>query len=96
MLEQALREINNNSVAIDIYIWLAYRLHSLKPGELTLIRWPALAAQFGSNYLRIRDFRRFFRTPLRLALAVYPDARVDIGENGLILWNSKPPILRRA
>jgi hypothetical protein len=94
ILEQALREINNNSVAIDIYIWLAYRLHSLQKGP-TLARWPALAAQFGSSYLRVRDFKRFFKGPLRLALAVYPDARVEIREEGLALWPSKPPVLKR-
>jgi hypothetical protein len=96
VLEQALREISNNSVAIDVYIWLAYRLHSLKQKEATLVRWPAIAAQFGSSYLRIRDFKRFFKSPLRLALAVYPDARVDIREEGLVLWHSRPPILKRA
>jgi hypothetical protein len=95
VLEQALREINNNSVAIDIYIWLAYRLHSLHQKEPILVRWPALATQFGSNYLRIRDFKRFFKDPLKLALAVYPDARVDVTDEGLLLWHSRPPILGR-
>jgi Plasmid encoded RepA protein len=94
VLEQALRQINNNSVAIDVYIWLAYRLRTiLKP---TFVRWPALAAQFGSNYTRVRDFKRGFKEPLRLALAVYPDARVRIEEEGIILETSRPPILERA
>lgn len=93
ILEQALREISNNSVAIDTYIWLAYRLHSLtKP---TTIRWPALAAQFGSNYTRERDFKRGFRDPLKLALAVYPDAKVDINDDGLVLYPCRPPVLER-
>ena len=34
VLEQALCQINKNSVAIDIYIWLAYRLHSLSEKEI--------------------------------------------------------------
>ncbi len=94
ILEQALRQVINNSVAIDVYVWLAYRLHSLM--QPTLVRWPALAGQFGSNYARSRDFKRGFKDPLRLALAVYPDARVEIREDGLVLHPSRPPILERA
>jgi hypothetical protein len=93
ILEQALRQVINNSVAIDIYVWLAYRLHSL--AQPTLVRWPALAGQFGSNYTRGRDFKRGSKNPLRLALAIYPDARVEIEEDGLILHPSRPPILER-
>jgi hypothetical protein len=94
ILEQALRVIGNNSVAIDAYIWLAYRLHCLtKP---TFVRWPALAHQFGSGYRRARDFKRRFTEPLRLALAVYPDAHVEFQEEGLTLHPSRPPILERA
>lgn len=94
ILEQALRVIGNNSVAIDTYIWLAYRLRALsKP---TLVRWPALANQFGSGYGRARDFKRRFTEPLRLALAVYPDARIELVEEGLVLHPSRPPILERA
>lgn len=94
VLEQALRQINNNSVAIDTYIWLAYRLHSLT--RPTPIRWPALAAQFGSNYQRLRDFKRAFKEPLKLALAVYPDAQVSVDDEGVTLRPSRPPILERA
>lgn len=94
ILEQALRAINNNSVAIDTYIWLAYRLHSLT--KSTFVRWPALANQFGAGYGRVRDFKRRFSEPLRLALAVYPEARVEFQDEGLTLHPSRPPILERA
>ena len=32
---------------------------------------------------------------LKLALAVYPDAKVDISDDGLILYPSRPPVLER-
>src|SRR3954452_12874302 len=93
ILEQVLRVIGNNAVAIDTYIWLAYRLRAIsKP---TLVRWPALAGQFGSSYGRGRDFKRRFTGPLRLALAVYPDARVEMVEDGLLLHPSRPPVFER-
>jgi hypothetical protein len=88
--EPALRQIQNNSTSIDIYIWLAYRLHSLtKP---TTITWPALFEQFGAGYSRLRDFRKRFSEALLLALAVYPDAKVESDEQGIVFYPSPPPI----
>src|SRR5215210_3461471 len=50
--EAALRAIGPRSLVIDIYIWLAYRLHALKKdAEIT---WPALYAQFGAGVARLR------------------------------------------
>ena len=47
--ESAIRAISNNSQALDIYCWLAYRLHSLdRPCPIT---WTALHAQFGAGVL---------------------------------------------
>jgi hypothetical protein len=94
ILEQALRQLSRHSVAIDVYIWLAYRLHSLPENDAILARWSSLAAQFGAGYNRIRDFKRFFQTPLRLALAVYPEAKVEIVEEGLMLRRSRPPVAK--
>jgi hypothetical protein len=45
--EPAIKAISNNSQALDVYCWLAYRLHVL-PAQRT-ISWPALYAQFGST-----------------------------------------------
>lgn len=91
--EPALRHIQNNSASIDIYIWLAYRLHSLS--RPTTITWPAVFEQFGAGYSRLRDFRKRFIEALQLALAVYPDAQVDVNEQGLMLYPSPPPIPER-
>lgn len=91
--EPALRHIQNNSTSIDIYIWLAYRLHSLS--KSTTITWLAVFEQFGAGYARLRDFRKRFIEALQLALAVYPDARVEVEEHGLLLHPSPPPIPER-
>ncbi|MFX4226486.1 MAG: replication protein RepA [Porticoccaceae bacterium] len=88
--EEAIKMINNNSMSIDIYIWLAYRLHALSRNQL--ITWKALDAQFGGNYKRLRDFRKRFIGASELSLAVYRDAKVDITDEGLILHPSRPPI----
>jgi hypothetical protein len=92
--ETAIRQISNRSMAIDLYIWLAYRLHVLRgPVEVS---WPALRRQFGESYSELRFFRRDALPPLKLALAVYPEARVVIDERaGLILYPSPPPVSER-
>ncbi len=88
--EAAIREIGSRSMAIDIYIWLAYRLHVLE--RPTPISWAALYAQFGGGFAQIRQFRAKFREPLTLALAAYPEARVSIDDAGVILYPSDPAV----
>lgn len=88
--EAAIRAINNNSMALDIYCWLAYRLHVL-PGSRA-ISWKALHAQFGSGFSRLDHFRPRFLENLQLALAVYRDAKVEIGGKGVLLQPSRPPV----
>jgi hypothetical protein len=92
--ETAVRQISNRSMAIDLYIWLAYRLHVLKaPVE---VGWPALRRQFGESYAQLRFFRRDALPPLKLALAVYPEARVAVDDRtGITLYPSPPPVSER-
>jgi Plasmid encoded RepA protein len=89
--EAAIGAISNNSMALDIYAWLAYRLHSLsKP---TPISWRALKVQFGAGFSAMNNFKAKFLPNLRLALAVYPAARVTEDErNGLVMLPSRPPV----
>jgi hypothetical protein len=91
--ESAIRALSNNSQGLDIYAWLAYRLHSLKAA--TPINWPALKPQFGAGVGRMDNFRRLFLPNLHLALAVYPDAKVDLTDTGLLLHPSRPPVAPR-
>ena len=91
--ESALRAIGPRSLVIDIYIWLAYRLHSLKAS--VDIGWPALKRQFGADYARSRRFREYFLECLELAIAAYPDARVSQSERGLMLHPSRPAIAKQ-
>lgn len=88
--EAALKEISGRSMAIDAYVWLAYRLHVL--GGPIPITWAALHKQFGAGFNIVRQFKAKFREPLTLALAVYPEARVDIGEQGIVLHPSPAPV----
>ena len=88
--EAAVRQIANNSMALDVYCWLAYRLHAL-PGP-TPVSWAALYAQFGQGYARRDHFRGKFKETLELAMSVYPAADVTPTERGLLLKPSRPPV----
>ncbi|KDE18967.1 pirin (plasmid) [Acetobacter aceti 1023] len=89
--EIAIRQISNKSKAIDIYIWLAYRLHVLND-PLTL-SWNTLKNQFSPEYKELRYFKKDIVTPLKIALSVYPEAKVQMDDKyGIILYPSPPPI----
>ncbi len=88
--EAALRELADRSASLDLYIWLAYRLHTLSGP--TPVRWAALRDQFGSSYGQIRFFRRDFPKMLGPAVAAYPGAQVEVADEGVVLHPSPPPV----
>jgi hypothetical protein len=90
--EEAVRAIGTRSLALDVYIWLAYRLHALN--RSTPITWTALHAQFGAGFKAVRQLKPTFREALGLALAVYPEARVDMEAGGVVLHPSAPAVPR--
>ncbi len=92
--ESAIRALSGQSMAIDLYVWLAYRLHHLQ--RPTRVPWPALYAQFGGGFAQRRQFKAHAREALALALAAYPEARVAEEEHGLTLMPSPPPVPERA
>ena len=91
--EPALRVISNQSLVIDIYVWLTYRLRTVD--RQRTVSWMALQAQFGPEYNRTRDFRRRFGEAVQQALAVYPEAKVGVSEKGIILEPSRLAVARR-
>ena len=81
-------------MGIDLYVWLAYRLWQLKRPKR--VPWPALYGQFGAGFTRLRAFRQHVKEPLALALAAYPEARVEVDdEAGVTLHPSPPPVPER-
>ncbi len=89
---RALKALKQSPMALDIYVWLTYRLSYLsKP---TIIPWEALAMQFGADYTRTRDFKTAFLGHLRAVCAVYPEARVEVMEQGLGLKPSQPHVAK--
>ncbi|MDO1451311.1 replication protein RepA [Rhodocytophaga aerolata] len=83
----------NNAMAIDIYTWLAQRLHRVSTQNSEFVHWVGLKEQFGEGYARMDHFKESFRSNLRLVLTQYSNAKIEEDLNkGFILKNSSPPI----
>lgn len=91
--EAAIRALAGRSMAIDLYVWLAYRLHHLT--RPTRVPWPALYKQFGAGFAQARQFRAHARGSLALALSAYPEAQVRVDEEAVTLMPSPAPVPER-
>jgi hypothetical protein len=93
-----LREVANNAMAIDILVYLSYRLPTLSHDDSALLTWRDLMAQFGTGSAGefASKFKDTFRQSIRRAIEAYPEARVEITAEGLLMRYSDPVDLRRA
>lgn len=89
---RALKALKRSPLALDIYCWLTYRMSYLR--KATEIPWAALQTQFGADYSRTIDFKVNFLKHFQAVLVVYPEAKVEEGERGLLLRPSKPHIAK--
>ena len=94
--ERALGALSHSAMALDIYAWLAQRLHRIDPRRPQFITWAAVKGQFGHGYGRMRDFRRVFLVALKQVILQYQAADVEADGHGLTLRNSMPPVPPRA
>jgi hypothetical protein len=92
---RAIGALAHSALALDVYAWLAQRLHRIPPNRPQTITWLALKAQFGPEYERLRDFRRKFLGTLGAVQAVYGTAKVEANRVGVVLRNSLPPVPKR-
>ena len=95
---RAYKVLRGSPVAMDLYSWLTYRMSYLTKSTRP-VPWEALMLQFGSGYsagdelARVREFRnKSFKPALKVVQQIYPQARIEVTERGLILHPSKPHI----
>ena len=93
--ERAVAALSHSAMALDIYRWLAQRLHRVRPGKPAFIPWTALKDQFGWHYGRMDNFKRVFRQTLDMVLSQYRGARLELDDRGMTLRNSPPPVKGR-
>ena len=93
--ERAIAALSNSPLALDVYAWLAQRLHRIPVSRPQRISWPALFEQFGHGYQQIRQFRAAFQRVLSLVRSQYPAAKLESDDVGLVLRQSAPPVVPR-
>ena len=96
LCESAIKALQHSARALDIYTWLAHRLHRISPKKPVSIRWTSLRQQFGNRDQSIKSFKRAFTTALNQVLCVYPNARVESIYGGILLRQSAPPISKKS
>lgn len=79
--EVAITALSDSAMALDIYCWLAQRLHRIPEGKPAFVSWLAVWEQFGAGYNpnRMDNFRRKFKEQLHRVLQVYDDAKNAVG-----------------
>ena len=93
--ERALGALSHSSMALDIYAWLAQRLHRIPTERPQFITWTAIKEQFGHGYGRMDNFKRVFRVAMKQVLIQYQTANIEEDGCGLTLRNSAPPVTKK-
>lgn len=87
---RAVAALASSSMAPDVYVWLAQRLHRVPAGRPQFVDSGSLHEQFGQGFARVRDFRRRFLQTLHHITAAYPMSRITADDRGLSLGHSPP------
>jgi hypothetical protein len=90
--KDAIGALKHSSRALDIYVWLAYRLWRIPPSKTVKLKWTTLRFQFGERTQDINSFKRAFNSALKQVLCVYPKAQVKVVRGGIQIASSPPPI----
>jgi len=99
--EAHIAALSHSALALDIYTWLAQRLHRIPAGKPARISWAALHGQFGQGYNpdHMSKFRQVFRVALREVLTLYRAARIEdeepksarlLVQHGQHVWRERP------
>jgi len=93
--EADLAALAHTAMGLDIYAWLAQRLHRIDPRKPAFIPWTSLKEQFGPDYRQMFNFKREFRHTLAQVLNRYKTARIELDGKGMTARTSPPPIGKR-
>lgn len=94
---RALHALRGSALALDVYTWLAQRLHRIE-GRPPILHWKSLRDQFAQEYTGIeadKNFKKAFLPALQKVKNVYPKAKVLSIKGGIQLYPSQPPIPKR-
>jgi len=92
--ERAIAALSHSALGLDLYGWIAQRLHRIPKPHRQLVPWNALKEQFGHGYNAMFKFRQKFLQALRQVHVVYPTAKLEVNRRGLLLYTSPPPVAK--
>ena len=85
-----LRALRRSALGVDLYVWLAYRVFTLK--EPVIISWEQLHWQMGHTYDDSKNFARRAKRELKRIKLVWPKLEYETPRGRLILRPSEPSI----
>ena len=87
---RAIVGLQANPRAMDVYCWMAYRLRKVKaPIKLP---YQALHPIFGKGIQNLRNFKIHFKNAVAEAFKFYPDARIELQRDYVVLRGSRSPV----
>ena len=88
---RALLPLKKSPLAIDLYTWSTYRLHTMQRAGSQQIKIPLseLRHQFGSEYNRLDNFKTAFSEALERVKEVFPALDYSFEKNAFILRDSQ-------
>lgn len=90
--KRAIAHLSGNSLGLDLYALLAYRLPRLK--QEVHLRWAALQSQIGSEETAMKELARRVRQVLPDIFVAYPHAKIEATPTGLTLRPSQAAVPR--
>ena len=85
-----LREIKGSPLALDLYMWMTYRVSYLDAS--VGLSWDQLHRQLGAEYADMKEFAREVRKQLRRIKALWPSLNYTTPRGRLVLHPSVPSI----
>lgn len=88
----ALASIRKSTLAMDLLMFLSYRLPKIQDGESVEIGLDLLGKQLGANYGRKVDFHDAIKKSLGLVKSVYENANCDVMSDYIVCLPSLPHV----
>lgn len=89
---RVLKAIKQSALALDLYMWLTYRVSRLK--SPLVLSWDALHEQFGADYSEVKHFAAEARRELRKIKLFWPELDYTVLRGRLMLKPCGPHIPR--
>jgi hypothetical protein len=87
----AMRAFANSPRKLDIYFWLAHRMHALN--EPLFLPWERLIEQWGEGYARQSNFKRDFKQEIAQIKEVFPKIPVRLTDAGATIEPASSELL---